>query len=94
MHQTDNRLQTKLPHRLPSLIGPPPGRAIESVGGDAFPEKGIAKRVQAEVGEPFEIRDPIGVAGAFELIEVSLADAIDRAFDATPQRGASVFPDR
>src|SRR5438105_10707300 len=58
---------------------------IQGLRGESLPQKRKAQRPNAELGKSFQIGLSMPVSAKFELIEVSIADPVDRAFDPSPE---------
>ena len=58
--------------------------AVGTLGGDLFPQNRIAQRRDAKGRNRFEVREARIVAGFFDLITISVADAHVGAFHAAP----------
>ncbi len=84
MHETDNRTDSQFAQATQTLVGPMPIDSIQSVRRKPLPQNWIANRLDSKRSEAFQIaRAPI-VAAAIQLIEISVAHAIMRAFDTAP----------
>jgi hypothetical protein len=84
--EADDRLDAQPPQLREAAVGTRPvGRGGAARSG-VFPQHRIAQGAQAERCEAREIVGAAMVPAAVELGEVPVADAVDRAFDATPHR--------
>ena len=66
-------------------VAPGPVAVIRRVRGDAFPQQGVAQRLDAEVRKGGKIAGPVVMPRQPRLIPVRVADAIDGAFQPPPK---------
>src|SRR5262249_40803951 len=71
-------------------VGSAPVGRRDAIRRDGLPQHRITQRTQAEPGEELEIVRAPGVAGGFDLIEIAVPHAIERAFEPTPDLDAIV----
>ena len=68
-----------------AVVRPRPVGRARAIGSDPLPEHGIPDGANAQAGERRKVAGPGGMPAALHLVEVSIADAIDRALDAAPE---------
>ena len=67
------------------FVGPRPVGRRQPVRRDAFPQDRISHRAKADRCEARDVVIPVVMAGLPDLIEIDVADAIDRALDPAPE---------
>ena len=83
--EAHDRRDAELPQAAQPLVRPAPVRGPEAAGRGPFPEHRVPERGDAERGEAVEVVEAVLVPGAADLIDVVVADPVDRALDPAPQ---------
>ncbi len=85
MDESHDWPNSQRPQPPESGIGP---RPVGGLGGVAFPEHRVANRPHSQRGEAVEILGTRIVARQRHLVEITVANSIDRAFQPRPDFGA------
>ncbi len=90
--QPDDRLDAEPLQRDQPLVRPAPVSRSEPGRRDALPQHRLAQRADAERCKTIEVIVAHRMAITIQLAEIAIVHAIDRAFDAAPQREAVSHP--
>ena len=82
--EPDDRPDAELAKPPEALVGEPPPRLRQSARSHRFPQDGVAEGGDPEGRKPFEVFGSSVVPAQLELVEVVLADSVDRALHPRP----------
>jgi hypothetical protein len=85
MGEAADYLYAALAQHGQALVGPRPVALVGTIGGDRFPQDRIADGGDAEIGDEIHVGAAVEVTGLRGLVAKHVAEADDRALDASPQ---------
>jgi hypothetical protein len=84
VNQADDWPDIKFSQAMKACVGPLPIDAVEAGRSDAFPKYRIPNSSYAQLRNPIDVFAANRVGATFNLIEVTVAYAVDRALNSRP----------
>src|SRR5215210_3425541 len=85
VNQADDRLDTQLAQTGEGDIGPRPISVLQLTWGDVLPQDRVSDRSDAKRREAVEIVEAVTMPAQLDLIQITIADPVDRALQTAPK---------
>jgi len=85
MDEAGDGRDAPFPKSAEAIVGESPIPFFRPLRSGSFPEDGVSKRFDPKFGDAVEVIQPAEVPAFLELIVKAVADAVDRAFQTSPE---------